>query len=135
MANKYIACRSNLILGSGPGCLSSPRNTVSLEGKSAAVLWFNQEIYPFIHQARLASMSMKDKIMISHFCRKETCTAKVLSEESTVVIPRSLTLEFKASDDKSTLWFAFATLIMFIFILRYFEFLKRRGEKNATEHR
>jgi hypothetical protein len=83
------------------------------DGKVAIGWWFDQEIYPFIHQRRLVRLVVDNK--------EEVSRAKTIADAET---------SFNLG-----LWIAIGLLIFTVFMAYYFEFhILRRIEKHEQEH-
>ncbi|MDR3221259.1 MAG: hypothetical protein LBU46_04515, partial [Candidatus Accumulibacter sp.] len=96
-----FTCRENLILGNRHDCLWAKGNDFSLfDGKVAIVWWFDQEIYPFIHQRRLVRLVVDNK--------EEVSRAKTIADAETSISLGS--------------WIAIGLLIFIVFLAYYFEF-------------
>jgi hypothetical protein len=109
-----FTCRQNMTLGNSHDCLFAIKQVEFFYGKAATVWWFDQEIYPFIHQRRLVRIIVNDRELVS---REETIAD---AEASIRHLP----------------WFAVAFLVFAVFLTCYVEFcVLRRIEKHEQEHR
>jgi hypothetical protein len=109
-----FTCRKNIFLGNSHSCLFIKGDDFSpFNGKAATVWWFDQEIYPFIHQQRLVRLVVNDHELVS---RAETIAS---AENSISVAP----------------WFSLVFLVFMILFAYYVEFhFLRSIENHEHEH-
>jgi len=114
---KLFTCRKNVTLGNRHDCLSLGINAEAeadaLKGKTATAWWFDQEIYPFITQARLVRLVVDGNELVSF----------------------AQTVDDAERSAKRSPWEAFWLLVFFVFIayLIVFKSLREsRGHPGST---
>jgi hypothetical protein len=60
-----FTCRENMFLGIHTCFYPEDLDFGVFNGKTATVWWFDQEIYPFVHQRRLVRLAMNDEELVS----------------------------------------------------------------------
>ncbi|MFZ5659598.1 MAG: hypothetical protein ACOY5C_07065 [Pseudomonadota bacterium] len=106
----YFTCRSGL-LGKSHDCFLSVQELKRLTGKPAAVWWFEQPVYPFATQHRLARLIVDGR--------------EKVSLEVTIKRVR------RANEDAP--WLAAGLLVFFVATAIYFERLARRIERGQAD--
>jgi hypothetical protein len=108
-----FTCRENMTIGNKHDCLPHNLDAGPLNGKMATVWWFDQEIYPFIHQRRLVRLIVDGKLLVS---RAKTVAS---AETSAGQAP----------------WVVIGALILFVFFTWYFGFRHlRKIEQHEQQH-